>query len=130
MRAMSRWRVVVVGSVMTGAMSLGLLAGLANPSSAALSHSGPSCGLVTDAMIKSTLGLSAGPAKSASPFSGEVKCTYTVGSNSLAVQVTFITEPFSTFSQIEKGFTSGGAKAISDVGQAAYVPSLHTTGMS
>jgi hypothetical protein len=130
MQQVKRWRVVVLASVVTGASSLGLLTGLASPGAAATSHASPSCRLVTDAMIQSTLHLSAGPAKSTSPFTGEVKCTYKVGSNSLAVQVTFLTESLSTFSQIEKGFTSGGAKVISGIGQAAYAPSLHSTGMS
>ena len=121
--------------VATSAAVLGGLMSLAGGASAtttthALANSSASCSIVGSSLVKKDLNLSASSPASSTPFPGELRCSYKVGSNASAVQVVYNVQSLFTFKQLAQGYISSGAKVLTGIGQQAYAPSIHKTGMS
>ena len=91
----------------------------------AVAHGQPSCKLATSAQVKAVLGLSVGPVKASTPFPGQTKCLYPIGSNALGVQIVFTSESKAAFQQKTKAYA--GALTVSGLGDGAFAPSVSTS---
>jgi hypothetical protein len=80
----------------------------------------PWCALVPLWTVRSVLGEDVGPPVEARTVPGGTTCTYAVGANSLAVQLTFLTLAYSAFQAVENDYLKTGALRVDGIGQAAF----------
>jgi hypothetical protein len=87
----------------------------------------PSCSIVPSWTVRSALDQDAQAPVETHPVPSGTTCTYSVGTNSLGVQVTFLEVPWPAFQAVEQDYLKSGAIKVYGVGQPAFAVASRTT---